>query len=209
MKKVILCLFTIGMLINSCTNETTPLPSQDVDITSIRKKASLTFYGNSTKSVSENNISNIDDETNQQLTDFLEHSLNYAIQNDASKLLEENNINTHIVTALYEYENSDKSDKAFTELAHKYKFNEQDIYYFALSVETHDYLVNNNLLPSDNDMKTKASGRQIASCSVAVASSVLVTVGAIAIPTGAGAGFGLGLFLAGKALALASLALCA
>jgi hypothetical protein len=172
----------------ACTqNSVDILP--DSKIGEIRAEAQSVFYGN------QSNSKIISDKDAGTLVDDLSVNLDFVSRNNVYDLYEQKGINTKIIDALLEYVSDTTAN--FEQIVQKYKFNEKDIYTFAFSVEAY------NCFLGMSAVETRVN--KVFSCGLAVASSVATTLGAATITTG----WGLGVFLVGKALSLASIAICA
>ena len=118
------------------------------------------------------------------------------VQNSTPEdLFKERNLNPKIVDALILYPTYKNEKNVLEILAQKTGLSDsKDIYTLAQGIEVYKYY-------ESSVVTTK--GRKL-NCSMAVVGSVLTTLGACTIESG----WGLGLFLAGKAVALYSMATC-
>ena len=123
---------------------------------------------------------------------ILEENLHNAVTNDAYTLLKEKGYRESLVDAMYDYSNG----ISLEELVRKYQITQSELPILANGCSCIDYL---------NRNQTRGKRRDTIICTVAIASSVVTTIGAIGIASP----FGLGVFLVSKALATASIAMCA
>lgn len=200
MKNLVLCgLMVLSVLMGSCSQSEQIGNVQSAKIENIRMKALSDFYGNQTRNSSD--FSTVDEVIKERLTNTLEANMDFVSKNNVYTLLDNNNLNSGIIDALIDYDSNYRNqENGFELVSQKYKFNEQDIYLLAFSIESFDYIMNNS-----TDVTTRSVAKVAVSCGAAVAGSIITTLGAATITTG----WGLGLFLVGKAVALVGVAICA
>lgn len=137
-----------------------------------------------------------DDYPYDEAVNELETNLEYAVTNDIYILLKEQGYRESIADAIYDYYNG----ASLETLVYQYQITEEELQVLANACACIDYI-------NQEQVKNQTRGikRDTVSCTLAVASSVACTIGAMGITTPVGSG----IFLVSKAIATASLAICA